>query len=202
LRKNKRAKPFKAAVEVVSRIPECLTSLFCDFPKTIALGKMKFEGCLLVWSQFPPEPLNQRSGRQLVNQKRIVLVPKLLFVQLVGLIVLSECQVLPSVHGTVVGDLDDPGGGGPPARVKELGLLKHQKEDLLAQIFSLGRISQDAPCDIQHRAAVLAKEQGQSILRTKNNSTQQFLIGYGIEGRRYRDVRFLLADKSPRLLCI
>jgi hypothetical protein len=141
-------------------VPNLLISLFCDFPKAIAIKEMKFKGLPLFFSELISQAMEETPGSNLVDEQRLAPGADLLFVKFQSLVVLPVGQVFPAVHRPMVRNLNDPRRRRPFARIKEGRFHKKQQEDFLAHVFGFGRISQDARRNIQHRAAVLAKKQG------------------------------------------
>jgi hypothetical protein len=106
---------------------------------------MKFQTLCLLFGELLTEPMQQVSGGNLVDERRLLPATNLFLVKLLGVVVLPVRQVLPAVDRPMVGDLDDPGGCGAFARVKEVCFLKKQKENVLTEVLCFGRISENPP---------------------------------------------------------
>ena len=132
---------------MVSDIPKRLIRLFRDFPETIALKEMQFQSLSLFFGEFLAQPIQKISGRYFIDKKGLACSANLLFIEGLSVIVLPPGQILSAVYCPVVGDLNDPGGRRPFARVKELCFLKEQKENILAQVFRFRRVPQNSLCD-------------------------------------------------------
>jgi hypothetical protein len=127
---------------MMSYVPERLAGLFCNLAEAVTFEEVKFESLSLVWRKLFSNPVKQRSGDNLIDEQRLALSLDLFLVNLLSVVVLPKCEVLPAIDGPMVGDLDNPGRRRPFARVEKFRFLKQQKEDLLAEVFGLGCVSQ------------------------------------------------------------
>src|SRR5580698_7691397 len=107
-RENIGTQPLKAPVIVISDISERLAGLGGYFAETIPIKKMKFKGLSLFCRYFSSKPIQQSSTRNLVYGYLPPGRRRMLFVELLNAIVMTNIQVPSTVDCSLVGHLNDP----------------------------------------------------------------------------------------------
>ncbi len=83
---------------MMSDVPERLTGLFRDLPEAIAFEEMKFESLSLVPRKLLSNSVKQCSGYDFIDDWRLAAVTDLFLVKFLGVVVLPEVKVLPTIH--------------------------------------------------------------------------------------------------------